>query len=94
MRRLEIGVRCETCGTKDGLTASHFVKKNSVHKSKYDLYNYDSCENYFTQCIKCHMEYEKLGTRKKFSDQTTRQDYMRLRGFEVYAKRVEYWISQ
>jgi hypothetical protein len=39
------------------------------------------------------MEYEKLGTRKKFLDQVTRQDYMRERGFEVYAKRIEYWVN-
>ena len=54
--KLDIGTKCETCGTRDSLTASHFVKKNSVHKDKYELYRYESAENYFTQCIKCHME--------------------------------------
>lgn len=91
--KLEIGVRCETCGTREGLTASHFVKKNSVHKDKYDLYDYDSPENYFTQCIKCHQAYEKLGTKKKFENQTTRQEYMRLLSYEAYAKRIEYWVN-
>lgn len=96
--RLDLGVRCETCGTRQSLTASHFVKENHVHKShrvKYDLeYDYESADNYFTQCIKCHMEYEKLGTKKKFPDQVTRQEYMRERGFEAYARRIEYWVNE
>lgn len=94
-RKLEIDVRCETCGTREGLTASHFVKKNSVHKSKYDLYDYDSAENYFTQCLKCHMDYESHPVRKKINTMTavTRQQYMRERGFESYARRIEYWIN-
>jgi len=40
------------------------------------------------------MVFEKLGTRKKFQDQVTRQDYMRKRGLEVYARRIEYWINE
>ena len=94
--KLEIGVRCET---RDGLTASHFVKKNSVHKDKYDMYDYDSPENYFTQCIKCHQAYEVLPVRKKMNNGLvneriiTRQEYMRLRSYEAYAKRIEYWYS-
>jgi len=39
------------------------------------------------------MEYEKLGTKKKFPEQVTRQEYLRERGFESYAQRVEYWVN-
>ena len=96
-RKLDLGVRCETCGTREGLTASHFVKENHVHKKhriKYDLeYDYNSTDNYFTQCLDCHKVYELLGTKKKFPNQETRQDYMRERGFESYARRIEYWIN-
>lgn len=92
--KADLGVKCETCGSMSGLTASHYVKKNSVHKSIYSNYNYESCENYFTQCLECHMEYEKLPVRAKTAGIVTRQEYMLKHGFERYAQRIEYLIGE
>jgi hypothetical protein len=91
--RPDLGVKCETCKNTYGLEPSHFVRNNHVHKRKRAKYDYNSTDNYFTQCRGCHMEYESLGVHRKLPDQVTRQDYMRQRGFEVYAKRIEYWVN-
>lgn len=90
--------RCETCGSLSSLTHSHFVKENSVHKSHE--YDYESPENYFTQCLTCHMNYERLPVRKKLvrsfylNNRTlTRQEYLMRKGLFDYAERIEYLIN-
>jgi len=57
---MTINTACEECGVTSGLTKSHFVKKNSVAKTKRDKYDYLDRKNYMTQCLGCHMEFEKL----------------------------------
>ena len=39
---------------------NHFVKKNSVAKTKRSKYVSSDQRNYFTQCLECHQEYELL----------------------------------
>ena len=62
-KKLPIGEWCETCGTAYGLTASHFLKKNSIANIKE--YDYNDRQNYFTQCLTCHMSYEKLNKESR-----------------------------
>lgn len=58
---------CETCGANCGLTKSHFIKKNSVHKTKLAEYDYDDPVNYMTQCLTCHQKYELLNKRQRIA---------------------------
>ena len=90
----DLGVKCEICKSNYKLEASHFVRNNHVHKSRRATYDYNSTDNYFTQCRDCHKKYENLGVHKKFADQVTRQEYMRKHGFERYAQRIEYLIGE
>lgn len=62
---LAIRSGCESCGGSSGLTKSHFVKDNSVAKTKRERYDYLNPKNYFTQCIACHMEFEQLNKNNR-----------------------------
>lgn len=77
---------CETCGATSGLTRSHFVKNNSVHKNKATHYDYENPENWFIQCLTCHMEYEKLS-------KISRYKYMLDRRLVKYANRISWLIN-
>ena len=77
---------CETCGKYNILDRSHFVKKNSVHKTKLHKYDYESDKNYFYQCRACHSQYELLSKSKRY-------EYMRENGFKKYARRIKYLIE-
>lgn len=99
MKRFELKSQCETCGANNSLTRSHFVKKNSVHDSHE--YDYESESNWFTQCIHCHMAYERLPVRKKLdrgyygnNRTVTRQEYMMRKGLVEYANRIEVLINE
>lgn len=90
---------CETCGAYSGLTISHFVKENSVAKTKRDQYDYSDPKNFMTQCLTCHMKYEKLPVHNKFCIKTrfdkvqTRQEYLISKNLNDYAKRVKELIT-
>ena len=90
---------CETCGAYSGLTISHFVKDNSVAKTKRDQYDYSDPINFFTQCLTCHIEFEKLPVHNKFCIKTrfdkvqTRQEYLISKNLNDYAKRVKELIT-
>jgi len=97
--KFELKERCETCGNTSGLTRSHFVKERSVHDSHE--YDYEAKENWFTQCIHCHMAYERLPIRKKLdrgfhgnNRTVTRQEYMMRKGLFEYANRIEVLINE
>ena len=77
---------CETCGSNYGLTRSHFVKTNSVSSTRFDEYDYNSPDNWFTQCINCHMGYEKLSKQ-------ARVKYLTDRRLTKYANRAVYLIT-
>lgn len=79
-------MNCETCGTPSGLTRSHFVKNNSVHKTKLKNYDYESSRNYFIQCLTCHIFYEKL-------NKNSRIRYMLSIGMKKYANRIKWLIN-
>ena len=85
MSRLTVKDRCETCGTISGLTPSHFVKKNSVAKTKRMKYDYYSEKNYFTQCKTCHDIYE-------LKNKEARVKYLEERNLLVYARRAKWLI--
>lgn len=86
---------CQTCFSKLYLQRSHFVKTKHVHISKKKDYDYESQDNWFTQCQDCHQEYEKLNTKKKFNfGNKTRQEYLIEKGLPEYAARVEYLINE
>lgn len=98
--RLPLKDKCETCDSITGLTASHFVKKNSVSKTKIKDYDYNSQENYFTQCIKCHMNFEKYPIRCKLDRPAfnhartiTRQEFLKRKNLISYADRIDYLIT-
>lgn len=86
MSRLTVKNRCETCGSHSGLTPSHFVKKNSVAKTKRSRYIYSATNNYFTQCLECHQEYELL-------NKDSRVKYLFDKGLDMYARRAEWLIT-
>ena len=86
MSKLTVKDRCETCGTISGLTPSHFVKKNSVAKTKRKEYNYSDPKNYMTQCLECHQEYELL-------NKEARVKYLEEKNLLVYARRAEWLIT-
>ena len=75
---------CETCGSHYGLTASHLLKMNSIKNRKN--YDYNNVSNYFTQCLTCHMEYEKLNKDQRYW-------YMVNRGKSEYANRIKRLID-
>jgi len=77
---------CETCGAVSGLTKSHFVKKNSVAKTKSKDYDYTDRINYFTQCLTCHIEYEQKNKNARF-------EYLIERRLVKYAARVKWLIT-
>ena len=85
--------RCQTCRKISGLTPSHLIKENHVGKGW--AYDYADPKNYFTQCLECHMAYEKLGTKCKpaFPNLDTRQDYLRAHGLWELAARVDRLIT-
>ena len=93
MSKFNLKDRCETCRSISGLTPSHLIKKNHVGEGW--TYDYSDPRNYFTQCLECHMEYEKLGTKRKiaFPDLETRQDYLRAKGLWELAARVDRLIT-
>lgn len=78
---------CETCNQYSDLDRSHFVKKNSVHKTKLHKYNYESNKNFFYQCRSCHSSYELLNKNKRY-------EYMRENDFKKYARRIKYLIEE
>lgn len=80
-------MNCETCGTNEGLTRSHLVKKNSVHKTKLKDYDYESPDNYFIQCLNCHIGYERLSKVQRMS-------YMVRRRMTKYSARIRYLINE
>lgn len=86
MSRLTVKDRCETCGTISGLTPSHFVKKNSVAKTKRSKYVSSDQKNYFTQCLECHKEYE-------LKNKEARVKYLEERNLLVYARRAKWLIT-
>lgn len=86
MSRLTVKDRCETCGTISGLTPSHFVKKNSVAKTKQKDYNYSDPKNYMTQCLECHQQFELL-------NKEARVKYLEERNLFAYARRAKWLIT-
>ena len=86
MSRLTVKDHCETCGNYSGLTPSHFVKKNSVAKTKRSKYISSDKRNYFTQCLECHQEYELL-------NKEARVKYLINKGLDVYARRAKWLIT-
>ena len=86
MSKLTVKNHCETCGTISGLTPSHFVKKNSVAKTKRSKYVSSDQRNYFTQCLECHQEYELL-------NKEARVKYLEEKNLLVYARRAKWLIT-
>lgn len=77
---------CETCGTNDSLTRSHFVKTNSVAKTKLADYDYEDPKNYMTQCLQCHMKYEVMNKKYRLA-------FLNIKGLKEYSERVKYLIE-
>jgi hypothetical protein len=104
--KFKLKEKCETCNSCSGLTRSHFVKESSVHKTKSKFYDYESPENWFTQCLQCHVNYERYPIRHKknlynlenmnrFKNSLiTRQSYLIKKHLYEYAERIDYLINE